>query len=59
VFVQDMAGQAIALHGQASSTEAQSTAALTIVRKPRIEHATEDAFVSEVLGYSGAYEMKG
>ena len=59
VFVQDMAEQAIALHGQASSTEAQSTAALTIVRKPRIEAAGEDAFVSEVLGYSGAYEMKG
>ena len=59
VFVQDMAGQAVALHGQASSTEAQSTAALTIVRKPRIEAAGEDTFVSEVLGYSGAYEMKG
>ncbi|MCE9514851.1 MAG: acyl-CoA/acyl-ACP dehydrogenase [Mycobacterium sp.] len=59
VFVQDMAEQAVALHGQASATEAQSTAALTIVRKPRIEAAGEDAFVSEVLGYSGAYEMKG
>ena len=59
VFVQDMAGQAIALHGQASSTDAQSTAALTIVRKPRISDVAEDAFVSEVLGYSGAYEMKG
>jgi alkylation response protein AidB-like acyl-CoA dehydrogenase len=59
VFVQDMAEQAVALHGQASATDAQSTAALTIVRKPRIEAAGEDAFVSEVLGYSGAYEMKG
>lgn len=59
VFVQDMASQAVALHGQASSTDAQSIAALTIVRKPRIEAAAEDSFVSEVLGYSGAYEMKG
>ena len=58
VFVQDMADQAVALHGQASATDAQSTAALTIVRKPRIEADAEQAFVSEVLSYSGTYEMK-
>jgi acyl-CoA dehydrogenase len=58
VFVQDMADQAVALHGQASATDAQSTAALTIVRKPRIDAAAEQAFVAEVLTYSGAYEMK-
>ena len=58
VFVQDMADQAVALHGQASATDAQSTAALTIVRKPRIDAGAEDRFVNEVLSYSGAYEMK-
>ena len=58
VFVQDMADQAVALHGQASATDAQSTAALTIVRKPRIQADAEDVFVSEVLSHSGAYEMK-
>lgn len=58
VFVRDMADQAVALHGQASATDAQSTAALAIVRKPRIEAGAEDAFVSEVLSYSGTYEMK-
>ena len=58
VFVRDMADQAVALHGQASATDPQSTAALTIVRKPRIEADAEEAFVSEVLSYSGAYEMR-
>ncbi len=58
VFVQDMADQAVALHGQASATAAQSTAALTIVRKPRIDAEAEQRFVSEVLSYSGSYEMK-
>lgn len=58
VFVRDMADQAVALHGQASATEAQSTAALTIVRRPRIDAGAEEAFVAEVLAYSGAYEMK-
>ena len=58
VFVNDMAARAVELHGQASATEAQSTAALTVIRKPVIETAAENAFVSEVLSYSGAYEMK-
>jgi len=58
VFVQDMADQAVALHGQASATDAQSAAALTIVRKPRTEADAENTFVSEVLSYSGVYEMK-
>ncbi|WP_293306476.1 acyl-CoA dehydrogenase [Mycolicibacterium sp.] len=58
VFVGDMAGYAVELHGQASATDAQSAAALTLVRKPVIDAAAENAFVSEVLGYSGAYEMK-
>jgi hypothetical protein len=53
-----MADQAVQLHGQASATAAQSTAALTIIRKPRIEPEAEQSFVSEVLSYSSAYEMK-
>ncbi|MGV0990986.1 MAG: acyl-CoA dehydrogenase [Mycobacterium sp.] len=58
VFVGDMATYAVELHGQASATEAQAAAALTLVRKPVIEAAAENAFVSEVLSYSGTYEMK-
>lgn len=58
VFVGDMAARAVELHGQASATEAQSSAALALVRKPVITRVAEDAFVAEVLSYSGAYEMK-
>ena len=58
VFVQDMADQAIALHGQASATDAQSTAVLSIVRKPVIDPTAEQAFVTEVLSYDSVYEMK-
>ena len=58
VFVGDMAARAVELHGQASATDAQSSAALALVRKPVITRAAEDAFVAEVLSYSGAYEMK-
>jgi acyl-CoA dehydrogenase len=58
VFVRDMADQAVALHGQASATDAQSSAALAIVRKPRIEAGADETFVAEVLSYSGTYEMK-
>ena len=58
VFIRDMADQAVQLHGQASATEEQSTAALGIVRKPRINAEAEHIFVTEVLSYSSAYEMK-
>jgi len=58
VFVRDMADQAVQLHGQASATAAQSTAALTIIRKPLIGPEAEQEFVAEVLSYSSAYEMK-
>jgi hypothetical protein len=53
-----MADQAVQLHGQASATETQGAAALAIVRKPRIDTDAELTFVTEVLSYSGAYEMK-
>ena len=58
VFVNDMSGYAVELHGQASATDDQSKAALNIVRKPVIDSAAENAFVGEVLSYSGAYELK-
>lgn len=58
VFVNDMASYAVQLHGQASATDEQSKAAMVIVRKPVIDPAAEDAFVAEVLSYSGAYEME-
>ena len=57
VFVRDMADQAVELHGQSSATEAQSAAALAIIRRPLISDSEAD-FVAEVLSYSGAYEMK-
>ena len=58
VFVGDMATYAVELHGQASATAAQSAAALTLIRKPVTDTVAENVFVSEVLSYSGAYEMK-
>ena len=57
VFVRDMADQAVELHGQSSATEAQSAAALKIIRRPLLSDSEAD-FVAEVLSYSGAYEMK-
>jgi alkylation response protein AidB-like acyl-CoA dehydrogenase len=57
VFVNDMSGYAVELHGQASATDDQAKAALSIVRKPVIKPEAENGFVSEVLSYSGAYEM--
>ena len=53
-----MAARAVELHGQASATDAQGAAAMKIVRKPAIDPAAENAFVSEVLSYSGTYELK-
>lgn len=58
VFVNDMSTYAVELHGQASATDDQAKAALSIVRKPVINRAAEEAFVDEVLSYSGAYELK-
>jgi acyl-CoA dehydrogenase len=58
VFVQDMAGQAVALHGQASASDDQRAAALRLIRSAVIDPGAEDAFVAEVLSYDGAYEMQ-
>ncbi len=58
VFVQDIAEQAVALHGQASATDQQRALALHLVKAPVIDAAAEDAFVAEVLDYDGAYELR-
>lgn len=58
VFVQDMAEQAVALHGQPSATDAQRAAALTLLQNPVFDADAEAAFVTEVLSYDGTYEMK-
>ncbi len=58
VFVQDMAEQAVALHGQASATDQQRQLALALVKAPVIDDAAEDAFVAEVLSYDGAYVLR-
>lgn len=50
VFVQDISEFAVALHGQASATPAQQTAALTLVRRPSIEPAANQALHEELLG---------
>jgi len=57
VFVQDMSEQAVALHGQASASPEQRSAALAIVGTPVIDEEAEAAFVAEVLSYDGAYDM--
>ena len=58
VFVQDMAEQAIALHGQASASDQQRELALTLVKAPVIDPEAEKAFLDEVLSYDGAYQMR-
>ena len=58
VFVQDMAEQAVALHGQASASQQQRDLALALVRAPLIDAAAEDAFLAEVLSYDGAYVLR-
>jgi acyl-CoA dehydrogenase len=58
VFIQDMAEQAIALHGQASATEHQRQLVMAIVKAPVLDAAAEEAFVAEVLSYDGAYQLR-
>lgn len=57
VFVQDMAEQAVALHGQASASQQQRELSLTLIKSPVIDPAAEDEFLAEVLSYDGAYEL--
>ncbi|GAB2859072.1 acyl-CoA dehydrogenase family protein [Lentzea nigeriaca] len=58
VLVRDFAGYATALHGKASSTEAQQQWAVGQVRKPHVDQARFDAVWQQVVGLSGQYEMR-
>jgi acyl-CoA dehydrogenase len=52
VFVQDVATYAVALHGQASTSEEQRTAARTVIAGPVADAGTEAALLDEVVGYA-------
>ncbi|MEV6713612.1 acyl-CoA dehydrogenase family protein [Lentzea sp. NPDC051208] len=58
VLVRDFAGYATALHGKASSTEAQQQWAVRQVRKPHVDQARFDAVWQQVEALSGRYEMR-
>jgi len=57
-LVRDFSEYAIALHGKASSTEAQQAWALSAVRKPVVDQARFGRIWETVAGLSGAYEMR-
>ncbi|WP_329787425.1 acyl-CoA dehydrogenase [Lentzea sp. DG1S-22] len=58
VLVRDFAGYATALHGKASSTEAQQQWAVAQIRKPHVDQARFDAVWQQVEALSGRYEMR-
>ncbi|MCX2949778.1 acyl-CoA dehydrogenase family protein [Lentzea sp. NEAU-D7] len=58
VLVRDFAGYATALHGKASSTEAQQQWAVGQIRKPHVDQARFDAVWQQVEALSGRYEMR-
>ncbi|SES13141.1 acyl-CoA dehydrogenase [Lentzea xinjiangensis] len=58
VLVRDFAGYATALHGKASSTEAQQRWALGQIRKPHADQDRFDAVWQQVVALSGKYEMR-
>ncbi|MEU3646412.1 acyl-CoA dehydrogenase [Lentzea sp. NPDC034063] len=58
VLVRDFAGYATALHGKASSTEAQQRWAVAQIRKPHVDQARFDAVWQQVAALSGQYEMR-
>ncbi|MFD4674402.1 acyl-CoA dehydrogenase family protein [Lentzea sp. NPDC058450] len=58
VLVRDFAGYATALHGKASSTEAQQQWAVGQIRKPHVDPARFDAVWQQVEALSGRYEMR-
>ncbi|HEX8742502.1 MAG TPA: acyl-CoA dehydrogenase [Thermoleophilaceae bacterium] len=57
VLVRDFSGYAVALHGKASSTEAQQAWALEHVRKPVVDEERFGRVFETVRGLAGAYEM--
>jgi acyl-CoA dehydrogenase len=52
VFVQDVATYAVALHGQASASEAQRAAARTLIAGPVLDAEAEATLLDEVVGYA-------
>ena len=58
VLVRDFSAYAVALHGKASSTEAQQQWAVEQVRKPVVDQARFERVWSKVAALSGAYEMR-
>ena len=58
VMVRDFSSYAVALHGRASSTEAQQEWALAHVRKPVVDGERFDRLFERVRGLAGAYEMQ-
>jgi acyl-CoA dehydrogenase len=53
VFVQDVSEYAVALHGQASATDAQRAGALTLVRAPAVPAEAAAALHNEIVAYAG------
>ncbi|MFI9006675.1 acyl-CoA dehydrogenase [Actinosynnema sp. NPDC053489] len=58
VLVRDFSAYAVALHGKASSTEAQQRWAVGQVRKPVVDQGRFDRVWERVAALSGAYEMR-
>jgi acyl-CoA dehydrogenase len=57
-FVRDFSAYATALHGKASSTDAQQAWALEHVRKPVVNAGRFERVWSQVADLAGAYEMR-
>ena len=57
VMVRDFSAYAVALHGSASSTDAQQAWALEHVRKPVVDGERFEAVWEKVRGLAGSYEM--
>jgi acyl-CoA dehydrogenase len=58
VLVRDFSAYAVALHGRASSTEAQQAWALAHVRKPVVDGARFASVWEKARALAGAYEMR-
>ncbi|MGI8460057.1 MAG: acyl-CoA dehydrogenase [Solirubrobacterales bacterium] len=58
VIVRDFSEYTVALHGRASSTEAQQEWALASIRKPIVDEGRFESVWAKVRGLAGAYEMR-
>ncbi len=54
VFVQDIATYAVALHGQASTTDHQRKAARTLIASPVSNAEAEVTLIDEIVGYANS-----